>query len=110
MKIKRPKGALPIPYIVALIIAIIVIAVLIYWFMIMGGKPIEEFERQRCNARAATYCSLWAPTGYTFDNDGNPSIVGKWEDDVLGGKDCAKNNILTAVSKTYCETILGVKK
>ena len=31
MKIKRPKGALPIPYIVALIIAIIVIAVLIYW-------------------------------------------------------------------------------
>jgi hypothetical protein len=104
------KGALPVPYIVALIIAIIVIAVLIYWFFIISGKPWEEFRKDQCTARAVAYCTTWAPTGYAYDEDGSPMLVGKWEEDKLGGEGCAKDGIITTVSKDYCQTLLAAKK
>ena len=37
----KMKGALPVPYIVAIIIAIIVIALLIYWFFVLRNQGID---------------------------------------------------------------------
>ena len=110
MKMKRSKGALPVPYIAALIIAIIVIGVLIYWFFILSKEPTNAFTQAQCQARASIYCTSWATTGYGFDSDGNPQLVGKWEEDVLGGKACFDQNVLKTVNKLYCESLFGKKQ
>jgi hypothetical protein len=106
----KTKGELPVPYIAALIIAIIVIGVLIYWFFILTKEPINTFTLASCQARASIYCTSWATTGYNLDSDGNPQLVGKWEEDALGGKGCFDNNVLKTVDKTYCESLFGKKQ
>jgi len=101
----KTKGALPVPYIVALIIAILVIAVLIYYFLIIAPGPGNELDVQKCNARAVTYCASWAASGY----DTARSVVGPWKDDLLGGKDCDNKKIITSdrVDRPGCEKFLG---
>lgn len=57
------KGALPVPYIVSLIIAAIVIGVLVYWFVktvaLGGGEASEEMCRanlmQACIGKSDDY-------------------------------------------------------
>lgn len=61
------KGALPVPYIVAIIIAIIVIAVLIYWFFVLSGKGTGTASEQFCRAKEFTYCSAWATDNFAQD-------------------------------------------
>lgn len=51
------KGALPIPYIIALILGVIVVGVLAYWFIstaIKGGKTGESAE---CTAKRVEFCT-----------------------------------------------------
>lgn len=61
---KSTKGDLPVPYIVAIMIAIIVILVLIYWFYIEfnGGQNTGTFIT--CKANLIAYCTQWATCGY----------------------------------------------
>lgn len=51
------KGALPIPYIIALIIGVIVVAVLAYWFVTSGGKGTGIGKEAECRARMLDMCA-----------------------------------------------------
>lgn len=51
------KAAMPIPYIIALIIGVIVVAVLAYWFISSGGKGTSIGKEAECTARKAEYCA-----------------------------------------------------
>lgn len=65
------KGALPVPYIVAMIIAIIVIAVLVYWFFILSGQGGDEAIKATCRSKQLLYCSQWAVCGYNSNCGGD---------------------------------------
>lgn len=62
--LSNSKGALPVPYIVALIIAILVIAVLVYWFFVLSGQGGSEATFRLCQGKLFTYCSQWATCNY----------------------------------------------
>lgn len=51
------KKAVAIPYIIALIIGVIVVAVLAYWFISSGGKGIDIGKEAECTARKTEYCA-----------------------------------------------------
>ena len=66
MIIMRSKGALPVPYIVAIIIAIIVIVVLVVWFFVLSGQGNTQALDKICRATEFTYCTAWAVNGYDY--------------------------------------------
>ena len=78
----RKKGAVPIPYIIALLLGIAVVSILGYWFFVLGGQWGMEVTLQRCNTRAMTYCTTWRTAAYGYDKNeegsgtGKPNIVG----------------------------------
>lgn len=74
--IGRMKGALPVPYIVALVIAIIVIAVLVYWFVVLRGQGTSAVTLALCQGKLVNYCSQWSRCNYETScqpsSKGNP--------------------------------------
>ena len=74
------KGAVPIPYIIALLLGIAVVAILGYWFFVLGGTIGGEITLERCRTRAHTYCATWQATGYaTYEN--KPATLRGWFSD-----------------------------
>lgn len=51
------KAAMPVPYIIALIIGVIVVAVLAYWFVSSGGKGTKIGIEAECTARKLEFCA-----------------------------------------------------
>ena len=73
------KGAVPIPYIIALLLGIAVVAIIGYWFFVLGGQWGGETNLQTCNTRAYTYCASWAATGYSNDGEVPDGIIDVFE-------------------------------
>lgn len=63
------KGAVPIPYIIALLLGIAIIAIIGYWFFVLSGQWGLETNLAQCKTKATTYCAIWSQTGYASDND-----------------------------------------
>jgi hypothetical protein len=57
------KGALPLPYVVAIIFAIIVIAVIVYMFLTQTGIFSITINEQYCDAQKLGYCYNWQTAG-----------------------------------------------
>jgi len=51
------KGSLPIPYIVAAILAIAVIVVVAYIFLTQSGYFSNVIDRKYCEAKCLEYCN-----------------------------------------------------
>ena|SRR3989304_10146677 len=110
----RAKGALPVPYIVAIIIAIIVIALLIYWFFVLRNQGIDVATLAVCQGRAITFCSQVASCGYEEscapkDSDGNPVTdfyIYAPDCESLRGKPSGLPQSIVS-SATSCNPILG---
>jgi hypothetical protein len=103
------KGALPVPYIVALIIAIIVIAVLVYWFFILSGQGGSEATFRLCQGKLFTYCSQWAVCNYL---ECQPTKNGQAADFYEINPECTPfkgvaNKLPSAVTNTACKSVLG---
>lgn len=58
------KGAIPVAYIVALILGVAVIGLLGYWFFVQGGIFEEQMTTQTCIAKKLSYCTQWQARGY----------------------------------------------
>lgn len=102
MKNKRnSKGALPVPYIVALIIAILVIVLLVVWFYLTYGTTNSTANDAICKARAISYCASWAATGY------NPDSQPGGKDFLTSEPECASSTWAKSVSPTYCKSLLN---
>lgn len=67
------RGAIPIPYIIALIFGIIALAVLGYWLYTQSGKIIGTGGSIECQAKQESYCQQWKILSL-FDNSVKPSI------------------------------------
>lgn len=57
------KGAVPIPYIIALVLGVVVIALVSYWLFMSGGEFGKAVERSSCQGKKMTYCSAWKLDG-----------------------------------------------
>ncbi len=68
------KGAVPVPYIIALLLGIAVVAVLGYWFFVLGGQIGGEVTLQNCKSKATIYCNSWQTNGYAPTNAGDPNV------------------------------------
>jgi len=53
------KGALPVPYIVAMILAVIVIAIVVYWLFFSAGEGGNAITDATCVAKKMKYCNEW---------------------------------------------------
>jgi len=63
------KGAVPIPYIIALVLGVIVIALIAYWLFFSGGQFGTVITEKACEAKKMGYCSNWKIKGTKPDKD-----------------------------------------
>ena len=78
------KGAVPVPYIIALILGIVVVGLLGYWFIVLGGRVPGTATQAWCEERRTVWCNDLAAKG--FDETQRPSFPVKGCDrfDALG--------------------------
>jgi len=57
------KGAVPIPYIIALVLGVIVIALISYWLFMSGGEFGTAILESSCQAKKMNYCNTYKATG-----------------------------------------------
>jgi hypothetical protein len=62
------KGEMPVPYIVALILAAIVLGLIIFWFVTSGGDFFSTVSEGKCKAKLMEVC-----LGKSGDYSINPS-------------------------------------
>ncbi|MDI6798880.1 MAG: hypothetical protein QMD12_02705 [Candidatus Aenigmarchaeota archaeon] len=96
------KGAVPIPYIIGLILGIIIVGLLGYWFFVLGGRLPGVITEQECNKRKTEYCTKWSVWGYAEDR--KPG--GGWNDYAPGCKEIG----IDVPDKTECiRLFVGLK-
>ncbi len=61
-----------VPYIIALILGIVVIALLGYWFFVLGGSVGGQSTTQQCNTKVTTWCQLWSLNGFNPNSPPTP--------------------------------------
>ncbi len=53
-----------VPYIIALILGIVVIALLGYWFFVLGGGVGKQSTVQQCQSKVTAWCNLWSLSSF----------------------------------------------
>lgn len=104
------KGALPVPYIVAILIALVVIVLLLYWLYYVGFiKFNPQIDRAACESKRIPYCTAWAASNYATDQKTGEPInpPGPWD---RYAADCVQNNAMPTVTETDCRKALGQQK
>ncbi len=105
------KGAVPIPYIIALLLGIAVVAILGYWFFVLGGQWGGEVTSETCRTRALTYCTGWQLVGYGYDDDTEEPDV-RWFSEVYPECESYETTLYFSgktnaeTDKAACQTIL----
>jgi hypothetical protein len=101
MKGKKMKGELPVPYIVAIVIAIIVIALLVVFFLLYYNQSTNVSSETICRTKEVSYCTQWAMTGYDTDKQPGSKAFSEW------AADCASYSWAKSVSMTACKALLN---
>ena len=109
-KKKFLKGELPVPYIVAIVIAIIVIALLVIFFYLQYISSNDTANQAVCSGQRIQYCTQWAVSNYNPDNmpggklfsEAYPSCTKFYKSVTKNDCDCAINP-----ASTSCPTSTG---
>ena len=73
------KGEIPIPYILAIVLVVIVLGLLAYW-LYTGGKGWDQIvSESTCRAKLKFYCNSWKVNTYAADK--KPNGVTDFSDD-----------------------------
>lgn len=67
--------AVAIPYVIALILGVIVIAILVYWFINQAGKTTTVGTSAECQAKEFSYCVQWQNNDKDCDDTKNPTKI-----------------------------------
>jgi hypothetical protein len=103
----RSKGALPVPYIVAIIIAVIVIVVLLVWFFALSGKGSTTATDSFCRAAEFTYCSQWSASGLSGPMPGADQTNPTGKTFLQYAPECKGSAWASQVGQNECKSILG---
>ena len=93
------KGAVPIPYLIAIILGVVVIALLGYWFFVTGGSLSASITKGECDNKLMIYCIEWSSNNYVEVPD-----FGDWSTYASG---CQTHHPNDLTLKTKCQTLLG---
>lgn len=96
------KGQIPIPYIIALLLGIAVVAILGYWFFVLGGRIPGQVSETWCNTKKNQYCTEWFQAGFPTTMSERPG--GGWSSYAPG---CTDIGIYAGLDD--CKTLLGVE-
>ncbi|RLI73191.1 hypothetical protein DRP04_16100 [Archaeoglobales archaeon] len=101
------KGAMPVPYIIAIVIGIIVIGVLAYMFVTKTGIFSGFTSEQECKAKLKVWCTQWQLSGFDplWPHD-NPFASGQDND---FAPECRSFSWARNPSRDDCEKELGLK-
>ncbi len=61
------KAAMPVPYIIALVFGVIIIAVLGYWLYTQSSKSGSKGAIGECDAKKLLFCQAYKSLGYTTE-------------------------------------------
>lgn len=72
--------AVAVPYVIALILGIIVVAVIGYWFFVVAGGGGGQLSLTQCQARFIAFCTQYSaagyqPSGQTFSDSACTSYI-----------------------------------
>jgi hypothetical protein len=95
------KGELPVPYIIALILGIVVVGILGYGFFILGWRIPGLSNQGNCQTKVTEWCSQWSKNDY----DSNNMPADTWET-YAPGCDSAGIGQPSAIS---CRLAMGLK-
>jgi len=102
------KGAIPVPYIIALILGIVVVGLLAYWFFILGGKIPGQASEAECRIKENQYCTAWSATGYaTKPGDLDFSEACPTTSADVYAPECCSFSWARNVDETECKRVLG---
>lgn len=94
------KGSLPINYIVAIVLAVAVLALLGYWYYTSGGKFSTGVNRQECLTLKMRYCAEWGAQGYKTPI---PTPPGSWDSyENKKGEACSTQHKISVSQRTDC--------
>lgn len=96
------KGAIPVPYIIALILGIVVVGILGYGFFVLGWRIPGLSAEQQCSTRKSSYCTEWARSGYADEAEPKGGV---WDDYAPGCKDIGVDKPI----KYDCRLMFGLK-
>jgi hypothetical protein len=57
------KGEVPIPYIIALVLAIVVIGLVVYWLYFTNVDFLKTINEYSCRSKKDAYCNQWKLSG-----------------------------------------------
>lgn len=95
------KGAIPVHYIIALILGIIVVGLLGYWFFVLGGRIPGLVTKTWCDERKHSYCTEWQKVG--FESGREPA---DWDGYATG---CTEIGIGEPTSTECQRLLIGLK-
>ncbi|RLI97607.1 MAG: hypothetical protein DRP00_03795 [Candidatus Aenigmatarchaeota archaeon] len=103
--------AVAIPYIIALVIGIIVLAFIAYWVYKSISSPILSLEE--CKSRVINWCTQCAAAGWPDEQarmkmpDELRECANKYFGGVWGDNDCCGSSDTCGNNKGDCEAFLG---
>jgi hypothetical protein len=107
------KKGIAIPYIIALILGIAVVALIGYWFFVLGGRIPGQATITTCQSKEVAWCGEWARTGEFPGAGPDPTqaeLDDLWDDVTAGtgyARGCRALGIDTP-NVARCQAVLGV--
>ena len=103
--------AVAIPYIVAIILAVIVIAVIGYFLFFKGGFFLGTANEQECRAREVFYCGQWAKSDYVTKPKCKPEVTAQLQECDFNTqyKECASFDWAASVGPPECKSLLSAR-
>ena len=103
------KGELPVPYLIAIVVGIIVIGILVYMFITKTGIFQGFTLEQECRAKLHLWCSKWELNGWSSDwEQKNPFASGGGNVNVFA-PECSQFSWAHVSRPEDCQKILGIK-
>jgi len=98
-EIEAMKGVV-VPYIIAIMLGIIVLALLGYWFFFAGGRLSGEIQ-PGCERLKERYCQEWKASEYSVE-----PIINKWKPELcpIEQKPTTKEQCEPVLKQTTLET------
>ena len=114
-KIKMNKGenvskGVAIPYIISLILGIVVVALLGYWFFVLGPGISQNASLINCQSKLTNYCNTWRQTGYVGITDFTKACDAANLAGTSAAECCSYADTLKTTTedwKTACQRIVG---
>lgn len=101
------RKGIAVPYIIALILGIVVVALLGYWFFVLGGTFTGKASLTECQTKLSQYCAELSAAGYP---SGYTAFTGACPATGVSAPECCgyEGSLMTGATwEATCRSLLG---